>query len=210
MTYPGYQLGLAIWFAPTLRGMVVAIGGVFLLSAVPKLRHPSRFSAAVERYDLVSRQLVPWVAGSIVLAESLVAAGLLLGIWWYFTLPAACALVLIFAGAIVVTLRRNSRIECGCFGDVTETVSLRSLVRIALLLVATVTVFASYALGLVPSAVVPTDAANVVSPFLFETTMIGVFFMIMAHYIIHAHEVVSLLQSAGLPRRRSIATLESI
>jgi hypothetical protein len=90
---------------------------LFLSAALHKLRHPALFRAALAGYRLLPARVLPAAGGLLAGAELAVGAGCLLPTW----APAAClggaGLLLLYAGAIAVNLRRGrGGIDCGCGG----------------------------------------------------------------------------------------------
>jgi hypothetical protein len=109
-----------------------ALGLVFLVSAVSKLRGFAAFADSVRDIGAVPPGMIRAVALAVTLAEcatvpllaaapiagSLVAAGLLVG----------------FSATIALVLRRGATVVCRCFGSSTSVFARRHLVRNALLL----------------------------------------------------------------------------
>ena len=130
-------------FTGTANALQLSLGLVFLLAVVPKLRPSAGFARTVAAYRLFPRALAPTIARAVILLEALLAVALLTGTLLQVALPATLALLLAFAGAVAVNLRRNRRVPCGCFGTDGETISGRSLGRLALLLAAAILVSAA-------------------------------------------------------------------
>lgn len=90
---------------------------LFLGAALPKLRRPAAFRAALAGYQLLPSRLLPAAGAGLAGAELLVAAGCALPP----AAPAAClagaALLALYTGAIAINLARGRRgIDCGCGG----------------------------------------------------------------------------------------------
>lgn len=95
--------------------VAVMIGLLFLMAALAKLRDRSGFQAVLAGYRLVPQGALGVVATLLPLAELAVAAALLAGM--RPALAGAAALLLLFAGAVAINLRRGrTRIDCGCGG----------------------------------------------------------------------------------------------
>jgi len=90
---------------------------LFSSAALHKLRDVERFRAALAGYELVPRLWTVPLGGLLIGAELAIAAGLWLpGVASAAALGAALLLA-VYAGAIVVNLRRGRRdIDCGCGG----------------------------------------------------------------------------------------------
>ena len=95
-------------------------GAVFIGAALAKLRHRALFPGVVANYRLLPDALVAPVAALLPLAELALGAGLIaaLFIGGAFALAvglAAAVLLLVFAVAMAVNLRRGrAHIDCGC------------------------------------------------------------------------------------------------
>jgi len=120
-----------------------AVGFVFLLSALPKLRDRAGFVAAVGSYELLPARASVWVGRVLPWFELLLSAALISG---FSSGPAgllAAASLVAFASAVSVNLLRGRAIDCGCSG-VTAPSSIgwahvvRNLVLAGLVLVAPV------------------------------------------------------------------------
>jgi hypothetical protein len=115
----------------------VILGAVFLSAALAKLPRQQQFILVVTAYRMLPwalarpyARILPWV-------ESVVGAGLLLGVASR-VLAGVCAMLLVsFSFAIVVNLLRGKKtLPCGCRGpQARHTIGTRVLVRNAFLLV---------------------------------------------------------------------------
>ena len=93
----------------------VLLSLVFLTAAVGKIRHRLAFQGVVANYRLVPEFAVPAFALLLPLAEAAVA-GALLFVPPYWPELAAAVLLMTFAAAMAINLRRGRRhIDCGCF-----------------------------------------------------------------------------------------------
>jgi hypothetical protein len=103
---PLFQLTIALCFAALLGG-----------AAVHQVMAWAEWPGVLRNYRLLPEFLVTPTAIAIVLGEALIAAGLS---WLPARAPAAVAaalLLLVFAGAMAINIRRGrSHIDCGCFG----------------------------------------------------------------------------------------------
>lgn len=115
-----------------------ALALLFGWSAVHKLRDIEAFRVALEGYDLLP---APWAvpAGALLIATEVgVAAGLLLPRVAPLAAVAGAGLLVVYALAIAVNLRRGRRdIDCGCGGPAgRQTISAAMVVRNGLLALA--------------------------------------------------------------------------
>lgn len=97
-------------------GGAAAIGNglLFLTAGMAKLRARRVFPGVVANYRLLPDALVGPVAMALPLAEVLIGASLLGGVA-AAALPASMLLLLVFAAAMAVNIRRGrAHIDCGC------------------------------------------------------------------------------------------------
>jgi hypothetical protein len=132
----------------------LGLGIVFLLAAIPKLRDRATFARTVARYRLLPRRLTRAFAVAVIATESFLAAVFLTGWLLPIGLAAAAAVLMLFAAAVALSLRRGRRIPCGCFGGEDESVSARSLARLGTLLAGVVVVAAVEPTGVTVAALV--------------------------------------------------------
>ena len=93
----------------------VAIGLVFLLSAVQKLQHWRLLPGVIANYRLLPAWAIPPAAALLPPLELLLAIGLLSAQVQPWPELAAIALLLLFAGAMAVNIARGRmHIDCGC------------------------------------------------------------------------------------------------
>lgn len=116
--------GLVALAADCLRDPVVVMAGsvlmavVFAQAALHKLRDRDAFDAVLAGYRLVAPRAVAPLARLLALAEAAVAAGVCLPATRAPGMGLAALLLLGYAGAIALNLRRGRRdIDCGCGGD---------------------------------------------------------------------------------------------
>jgi hypothetical protein len=92
----------------------VTVGLVFLVAALGKLRHRGLLPGVIANYRLLPEALVAPAALLLPFVELIVAVGLLLGNRPAAPL-AAIVLLLVFAAAMAINIRRGRRhIDCGC------------------------------------------------------------------------------------------------
>jgi uncharacterized membrane protein YphA (DoxX/SURF4 family) len=102
--------------APFALAIRTLISLVFLTAAYGKLRHWAPFQGVVANYRLLPPAMAAPAAYLIPPAELLLGAALLSGIGLPWAEPCAAALLLLFALAMGINLRRGRRdIDCGCF-----------------------------------------------------------------------------------------------
>lgn len=111
---------------------VISLGLMFAASAWPKLRDPTRMATVVREYEILPTRLAVVAALILGPAEATVALALLTGMGVQLGLVAAATMLCAFAAAVAINLMRRRRIECGCFGDLSERISLRTLARLIL------------------------------------------------------------------------------
>ena len=115
----------------------LVVGAVFAMSALTKLQSPKRFVDGIEQYDILPRSLTPAAATVVLGAEMLIALSHLSG--WQLQLGVSTCLALLatFVAVVSIVIKRGEVVECQCFGTAggDETVSMRTLARLGLLMV---------------------------------------------------------------------------
>ncbi len=92
----------------------ICAGLIFLVAAVAKLRHRDVLPGVIANYRLLPDALVAPAAVALPVAELIVGAALLIGSRPLAPL-AGIALLLVFAGAMAINIRRGrTQIDCGC------------------------------------------------------------------------------------------------
>lgn len=180
--------GLAVYLGQSLQ---IVLGAVFLVAAAAKLKKPSLFVAALRGYELVPPVLSGPLAAGLVLIELLVAVSLLSGWAVGVAVPVAGALLLGFAVAVGINLRRGRMVSCGCFGSVSERISPRTLARLGVLMVATI----GLAVVRVVARPAPLNVANVAADGMAGVERLvlilafGAFLTVVATWLLHIPEI---------------------
>lgn len=120
-----------------LDGLAVALGMVFALAAVPKLRHPRRFARAVGSYGLLPGRLAPAAATVLITAESMLAVGHLSG----QGVPVFAAVGMLVGAAMLagsaVLSWQGTDVPCFCFDSTeVERVGMRTVLRAGMVVTA--------------------------------------------------------------------------
>jgi len=103
---------------PALQLALRASLGLLLASAAShKLRDLARFREVLFAYEILPRAAAAAAAPAVPAVEALLAFSLLSGVGGAAAGPATAALMLAYASAILVNVRRGRRdIDCGCMG----------------------------------------------------------------------------------------------
>ncbi len=103
--------------APLLLAARIVVACIFLMAAVGKLRHLTVFEGVLANYRLLPRWAIAPAHVLLPLAELAIGIGMIA--MPRFAAPAAALLLLVFAAAMAVNLRRGrSDIDCGCHQSV--------------------------------------------------------------------------------------------
>jgi putative oxidoreductase len=96
------------------RALEVVLGGLFFYAGLQKVLNPYEFAEAVLAYRLLPESLVALAAAGLPWAE--IAAGLCLvaGFKSRSCLLILAGLVAVFLIAILITMARGLKIDCGC------------------------------------------------------------------------------------------------
>lgn len=98
---------------PAIR---LALGVLFLLSSIPKTRHPYAYLESVYGYQLVSAKLGMLVAIVVPWAELIVALCLLAGVFVGGALLLTAFMGAVFTFANCWAVLHGLAVSCGCFG----------------------------------------------------------------------------------------------
>lgn len=94
----------------------IMLGGIFLASAVPKLRHPKGFLLAVLEYRVLPPALGKLYASLVPPLEFLIVLLLLSGTAVRLAATLAALLLLSFLIAVGINVARGRDLDCQCFG----------------------------------------------------------------------------------------------
>ena len=115
----------------------LALGVVFLAAAAGKLRRPAVFLEGVVDYEILPRPLAYAFGVVVIPVEAFLAVSHLTGWALGLAMPLALILLLSFAAAVGINLRRDRDLLCHCFDGVHgERISRRSLIQLLLLVAA--------------------------------------------------------------------------
>jgi hypothetical protein len=109
------------------------VGCVFLAASVSKLADMALFRRTLASYAVLPSSLVAAVAPALAITEGLVALAFLVSYQVQTAAALAGAMLIAFFGGVAINLRRGRKIECGCFGSKSDTISVLSLARLVLL-----------------------------------------------------------------------------
>jgi len=173
----------------------LALGAVFVLSVIPKLQRPREFRRTVANYKVVSPALARVVAPAVIAAEAFLAVSLLTGWLAEVALPLAIVLLLAFAAGVAVNLRRGRDISCGCFGERAEPISPRTLVRLAVILLAVGLVIAADGSPFAFGSAHPADVTAL--QYAVEAGALGAALAVVALWLLHLPEIASVARQRG-------------
>lgn len=115
----------------------LTLGIVFTTSSAAKVMSLKRFLRGIREYDILPARLTIIVGLAIVLGELFLAFAHLTGLLLAIAVPFGILLLCSFVSAVGTNLIRNRTVPCYCFGTgEEEAISSRSLIRLALVLVA--------------------------------------------------------------------------
>lgn len=113
-------------------------GGILLIAGAAKLRAPSsRFLAVILGYDLLPRPIASVTAWGLPWLEVATAVLLIAGLWSRLAAFLGFGLLLMFSGAVAISLLHGKNQSCGCFDPFTPVqwrLVYRNLILMALLL----------------------------------------------------------------------------
>jgi uncharacterized membrane protein YphA (DoxX/SURF4 family) len=113
----------------------VALGALFVVAGIAKLREGGAFVEEIANYRLVSTQLAPWLAATLPGVEVACGMALVLGRWTRAAASIAAALLAVFTAATAQAVARGINLDCGCFGAASSgNVTMLTVLRDAALL----------------------------------------------------------------------------
>lgn len=107
----------------------LVLGGMFLISALPKIRQPYDFLGDVYGYEIVGPKMGMLVAMTMPWAELLVAICLLGSIFVGGALLVSMAMGAMFTFVLSWAIYQGLDISCGCFGAGTSQIGYWTLIR---------------------------------------------------------------------------------
>ena len=122
----------------------LALGCMFIASALPKIRQPYDFLGDVYKYEIVGPKLGMFVAMTMPWAELLVGICLLGSIFVSGALLVSAGMAAMFAFVLGSAIYHNLNITCGCFGaSSTEIVGYSTLIRACTILLFSIITYIS-------------------------------------------------------------------
>ncbi|MEO8430266.1 MAG: MauE/DoxX family redox-associated membrane protein [Acidobacteriota bacterium] len=100
------------WLSIAVR---VALGGIFVAAAIPKIADPPSFAHMIYNYRLLPGGLVGAAALWMPWVELLAGLALVAGVWRRGGALLAGGLLVLFVAAVGINLARGHAIDCGCF-----------------------------------------------------------------------------------------------
>jgi len=186
----------------------LSLGIVFLLSSLPKLRRPLAFAGSVVEYKILPAQVAYVFALALIPLEAFLAIAFLTGWWTDIALPLSTMLLSLFLIAVAINLRRGRSVPCGCLGNTSELISLRTLARLLLLL--TVILFlaafrSTSGTSLPGLAALTADVSTLI--YFIQTVFLSAFLILLSAWILNLPELVTL---SGYLRRSQLSSSSTI
>ncbi|MGB6382582.1 MAG: MauE/DoxX family redox-associated membrane protein, partial [Syntrophobacteria bacterium] len=128
----------ASWLTHPITALVLrmVLGCVFIYASLDKIRHPDLFAEAVYNYQLLPEVAVNLVAICLPWLELLSGSLLVLGLWVQGSILILSGLMVVFIGALGITLARGLDVHCGCFiTQSTDPITILTLFRDSLFLI---------------------------------------------------------------------------
>jgi uncharacterized membrane protein YphA (DoxX/SURF4 family) len=93
----------------------IALGAVFIVASLDKIKNPQSFAANIANYGLLPYQWINLVAIILPWIEITTGSLLVMGICTRANASLASGMLVVFSIAILQALLRNLDISCGCF-----------------------------------------------------------------------------------------------
>lgn len=113
----------------------LTLGMVFAASTALKVARPGQFIASVVGYDVLPAPVARVFGWLLIPVEAYLAVALILGLSAEVARPLSVAALALFGIAVGINLARGARVPCGCFGNPSELISRRTLIRLMLLVI---------------------------------------------------------------------------
>ncbi len=105
------------------------LGSILLYAAIKKWQSgPYDFAVIMANFQILPAILVPLFSVALLGAETLLGIGLIIGVWQKQIVWLTVILFFTFSTAMTSALARGLNTNCGCFGDKSSTVGLKTLV----------------------------------------------------------------------------------
>lgn len=179
----------------------IAVGLVFLFAGATKARDLRAFGEAIVEYRVLPGRIARRAAVPVVTLEIILGLALVTGWLLWLALPIAIATLLAFAVGVAINVRRGRSVPCGCFGTSGELISLRSLARLGLLIVASFSllgIVASESKLLTVDALI--GAGDEAILYAVEVLSVTTFIVVAGLWLLHAREVGWLLVGSRVDR----------
>jgi uncharacterized membrane protein YphA (DoxX/SURF4 family) len=174
----------------------LSVGIVFLLSAFSKFLEPRQFMRTVAKYEILPAPIASLFALMLVPLEVFLAISFLTGWLIDIALPLAAVTLAVFLMAVGINLNRGRKVRCGCFGNVDEQISSRTVARLSLLVLA---VLIQIIFRVASGTATPDVSQLVVSWATFVYLLLSVFlatsFVLLGAWMLNLPELISLARS---------------
>ena len=107
--------------------------GILVYAALGKLEDPALLGQSIDNYRILPPDWSPVMAAVLPTLELTLGAALVAGVLARGASVVACALLVMFAAAMVQALLRNIDLTCGCFGSESSQVTWWTVARNAVL-----------------------------------------------------------------------------
>ena len=118
------------WRTALRWALRLALAGIYLFAAVPKILDPWSFARAIHNFRILPAAWIPELAVTLPALEAIAALAVLTGLLYRGGALCLTLLSLAFAGGVGAAMARGLDIDCGCFGSLAH--SSASLPHLAL------------------------------------------------------------------------------
>lgn len=179
----------------------LSLGLVFLLAVLPKLRRPRSFARSTVLYEILPFAVAQMFGLMLIPLEGFLVLSFLSGWLSNIALPLAAVLLCIFLAAVGVNLRRGRRIPCGCFGEASEPISLRTVARLLLLLAVVLVLLGYRTTGDPTLPNLGSMGADVTTfKYLVQAAALSAFFVLVATWVLNMTAVLLLVPQVSRDR----------
>ncbi len=104
-----------------LLAMRMILGGVFAFSAISKFAAPNALADALVGFEMVPASLALEAAVVLIWHELICGTFMLLGLWTRATTIVLSGMLIVFEIGLASVMIRGLEVNCGCFGQFSET-----------------------------------------------------------------------------------------
>lgn len=183
------------------------LGAILLLSGILKVIELDNFSDAIEKFNLVSKEFIPFLSYLIPLFEILLGFFLIINFRTYHCSIISMYMISFFTAIVTAKIFEGAEISCQCFGNLSDgQIDWYTILRNSLLIILSLIVALNY---YIPSKQKKKD------PFLINTSYYKIFFLIkktifgLILFFLAVQSIILSYQNRGLKNSLQLLTTKN-